>query len=186
MEVKRKIQFNPLFFQASLAAGGLALMPFNFLQFGIPHGSGLIVFSDIVWSQLTTLQVLLYGMLIAVMFVALIAHIVLTAIFVKQLVGWILERKSMSKLLEDPYKNVTIFPIIGSLSMSANVLWAPAGFFVPSISEGLQSLMLPSLIFFAGLWISAIILQFKVIKSWLSEGIDFKKYNFVWLLDCVC
>lgn len=183
MEVKRKIQFNPLFFQASLAAGGLALMPFNFLQFGIPHGSGLIVFSDIVWSQLTTLQVLLYGMLIAVMFVALIAHIVLTAIFVKQLVGWILERKSMSKLLEDPYKNVTIFPIIGSLSMSANVLWAPAGFFVPSISEGLQSLMLPSLIFFAGLWISAIILQFKVIKSWLSEGIDFKKYNFVWLLD---
>lgn len=158
-------------------------MPFNFLQFGVPHGSGLIVFSYILWSQLSALQGLLYGMLVAVMFVALIAHIILTTIFIKQLVGWVVERKSMEKLLEDPYKNVTIFPIIGSLSMSANVLWAPAGFFVPAISEGLQSLMLPSLIFFVALWTIAIGLQFKVVKTWVSETLDFKKYNFVWLLD---
>ncbi|TJX12814.1 hypothetical protein E9840_11925 [Tissierella creatinini] len=117
------------------------------------------------------------------MFVALIAHIVLTAIFLKQLGGWVIERNDMNELLKDPYKNVTIFPIIGSLSMSANVLWAPAGFFIPAISEGLQSLMLPSLIFFVGLWIAAIVLQFRVIKSWMSRVIDFKKYNFVWLLD---
>lgn len=183
MEEKRKVQFNPLFFQASLAAGGLALMPFNFLQFGVPHGSGLIVFSDIVWSQLSTLHVLLYGMLIAVMFISITAHVILTAIFVKQLVGWIIERKAMYELLKDPYKNVTIFPIIGSLSMSANVFWAPVGFFVPTISNRLQSLMLPSLIFFAILWIMAMSLQFKVIRSWISNTIDFKKYNFVWLLD---
>jgi hypothetical protein len=183
MEDKRKIQFNPLFFQASLAAGGVALMPFNFLQFGISHGSGLIVLSDIAWSQLTIPQVLLYGLLIAVMFIAITVHIILTAIFVKQLIGWIHEKKSMNELLEDPYKNATIFPIIGSLSMSVNVFWGPAGFFVPAISGGLQSLMLPSLIFFAGLWVTAIILQIKVIKSWMPAVIDFKKYNFVWLLD---
>lgn len=183
MEEKRKIAFNPLFFQASLAAGGLALMPFNFLQFGIPHGDGLIVLSDIVWSKQTTLQVLLYGALIAVLFIAFVAHIILTVIFVKQLIGWILEKKAMGELMSDPYRNATIFPIIGSLSMSANVFWGPAGFFVPSISQGLQSLMFPSLIFFSGLWIAAVILQFKVIKSWVSIVIDYKKYNFVWLLD---
>ncbi|MDW7660927.1 MAG: hypothetical protein SCL54_05780 [Bacillota bacterium] len=89
----------------------------------------------------------------------------------------------MKELMSDPYRNVTIFPIIGSLAMSANVLWAPTGFFVPVISDGLQALMIPSLVFFIGLWIVAFALQFKVLKSWISKSIDFKKYNFVWLLD---
>jgi hypothetical protein len=180
---KLKSKFNPLFFQASLAAGGVALMPFNFLQFGIPHGKGLIKISDIVWTQFSAIQSLFYGVLIAVMLIAVLVHFILTIIFFAMMIGWIREKTSMNELMSDPYRNVTIFPIIGSLAMSANVLWAPTGFFIPAISGGMQSLMMPSFVFFVGLWILAIILQFKVLKSWVSKSIDFKKYNFVWLLD---
>jgi len=180
---KLKSKFNPLFFQASLAAGGVALMPFNFLQFGIPHEKGLIKFSDIIWNQLSMIQSLFYGLLVSVMLISVIVHFVLTSVFIVMMVGWIRERVPVKKLMSDPYRNVTIFPIIGSLAMSANVLWAPTGFFLPVVSGGLQSLMMPSLVFFFGLWIVAFTLQFKVLKSWFSKGIDFKKYNFVWLLD---
>ena len=180
---KLKSKFNPLFFQASLAAGGVALMPFNFLQFGIPHEKGLIKFSDIIWNQLSMMQSFFYGVLIAVMLISVIIHFVLSSVFIVMMVGWIRERSSMIELMSDPYRNVTIFPIIGSLAMSANVLWAPTGFFIPVVSGGLQSLMMPSLVFFLGLWIVALVLQFKVLKSWFAKAIDFKKFNFVWLLD---
>ncbi len=67
--------------------------------------------------------------------------------------------------------------------MSANVLWAPIGFFVPQISSGLQSLMLPSLVFWGFLWIMMFVLEFNVAKTWLKQKIEINKFNFVWLLD---
>jgi hypothetical protein len=38
--MKLSIKFHPLLFQSSLAAGGVSLMAFNYLQFAIPHGEG--------------------------------------------------------------------------------------------------------------------------------------------------
>src|SRR4030042_1192025 len=146
-EVIRK-NFNPLFFQASLAAGGVSLMAFNYLQFAVPHGKGPITLSDISWTSLNGTETTLYAILVAVMLVAVIAHVLLTALFLRGLFSWLGNRKTVTDFLADPYKNVTIFPVIGSLAMSANVLWAPAGFFAPFISSGMQSLMLPSLVYF--------------------------------------
>ena len=176
-------KFNPLFFQASLAAGGVALMPFNYMQFSIPHGKGLIKYSDIVWTSLNGVHGMLYATLIAVMLVAVIIHIALTTVFIKALVGWLANKKATSEFMNDPYRNVTIFPIVGSLAMSANVLWASVGFFVPQISEGMQFLMMPSLIFFGVLWSILFALEFKVMKVWFTASADPDKFNFVWLLD---
>ena len=96
---KLKSKFNPLFFQASLAAGGVALMPFNFLQFGIPHEKGLIKFSDIIWNQLSMIQSLFYGLLVSVMLISVIVHFVLTSVFIVMMVGWIRERVPVKKLM---------------------------------------------------------------------------------------
>jgi len=181
--MKLNKNFHLLFFQASLAAGGVALMPFNYLQFAIPNGKGLVKFSDIIWTNLSGMQAALYSALIAIMLITIIAHIVLTMVFVKGLVGWLANKKAASELLNDPYKNVTIFPIIGSLAMSANVFWAPIGFFVPQVSSGLQSLMFPSLIYFAVLWSALFALELKVISVWFTKSIETTNFNFVWLLD---
>lgn len=80
-------------------------------------------------------------------------------------------------------KNVTIFAIIASLAMSINVFWAPVGFFVPQVSAGLQSLMMPSLVYFGVLWVILLALELKVIKVSFTEAADTNKFNFIWLLD---
>jgi len=177
------IKFNPLIFQASLAAGGVALMPFNYLQFAVPHGKGLIKLSDIAWNGLTGVQSALYFPLVAIMMIFTIIHFLLTFIFLKGLVSWFRNKKEVDSFISDPYKNVGIFAIIASLSMSANVFWAPVGFFVPQVSANLQALMLPSLIFFGILWVALLKLEFRVIKIWLTDSVDISKFNFIWLLD---
>jgi len=178
-----KDQFNPLFFQASLAAGGVALMPFNFLEFAIPHNEGLINFSDIIWTSLSSLQMVYYSLLIVIMFAAVLIHIALTLVFFRYLVSWIKNRQATEELINDPYRNVTIFPIVGSLAMSANVIWAPVGFFIPQVAAGLQSLMLPSLIYFGLLWVALYVLEFRLIRVLRKNTINIEKFNFIWLLD---
>lgn len=39
--------FSPLIFLASLGAGGIAVMPFAFLQYTFSHGPGLVKIADI-------------------------------------------------------------------------------------------------------------------------------------------
>jgi hypothetical protein len=181
--MKFNIKFNPLVFQAALAAGGVSLMPFNYLQFAIPHDKGLIKFSDISWSTLTSVQAVLYILLIATMLVFIVIHFSLTVIFLKSLISWLMNKGEYKNFISDPYKNVGIFAITSSLAMTANVFWAPVGFFIPQVSSNLQALMLPSLIFFSLLWIVLIGLEFKVIKSLLLNRVDTKKFNFTWMLD---
>lgn len=170
-------------FQATLAAGGVALMPFNFLQFAIPHGKGLITLSHITETSFTSLQSAVYYPLIAVMLVFVALHFGLTAVLLKTLSAWLSEKGKFKAFMDDPYSNVGIFAIISSLSMTANVFWGPLGFFFPTISSNLQSFMMPSLIFFGVLWISLLILEFRVMKVWFTKEIEITRYNFIWLLD---
>lgn len=177
------MKFNPLLFQASLAAGGVALMPFNYLQFAVPHSKGLIKWADISWNALTGVQSVLYIPLVAIMLIFIIIHFVLTIIFLKGLISWLKNREEYNVFMSDPLKNVGIFAPISSLAMTANVFWGPVGFFVPQVSANLQALMLTSLIFFALLWVALISLELKVLKTWISGSVDIKKFNFTWLLD---
>lgn len=177
------MKFTPLIFQASLAAGGVALMPFNYLQFAIPHGKGLIKLSDISWAGLTLGQSMLYRPLVVVMLLFTILNLVLTVFFLKSLIQWIGNKKEYESFINNPLINVGIFAPIASLSMTANVIWGPLSFFVPQLSSNLQALMLPSLLFFGFLWTAILGLEFKIIKIWFSQSIDVGKLNFIWLLD---
>lgn len=170
-------------FQATLAAGGVALMPFNFLQFAIPHGKGLIKLSHISDSAFSGLQTTVYFPLIAVMLIFVALHFGLTLALIKNLIVWISGKGNFKAFMDDPYSNVGIFAIISSLSMSANVFWAPLGFFFPSISDKLQAYMLPSLIFFGLLWTSLLLLELSVMKVWFTKELDMTRFNFIWLLD---
>jgi len=170
-------------FQATLAAGGVALMPFNFLQFAIPHGKGLITLSHITETTFADLQATLYYPLIAVMLVFVALHFGLTAVLLKTLASWLYEKGKFKSFMDDPYNNVGIFAVISSLSMTANVFWGPLGFFFPTISNNLRAFMLPSLIFFGLLWLAVLVLEFRVMKVWFTNEIELSRYNFIWLLD---
>lgn len=177
------MKFTPLKFQASLAAGGIALMAFNFLQFAIPHGNGLFKLSDIQWSNLTMKQMGAYLPLSGIMLVFTVISLILTVIFVKELIEWYFNKKDFNSFMSNPLTNIGIFAPISSLAMTANVIWAPLAFFIPQLSSNIQALMLPSLIFFGLLCLVFIRLEYKVLKIWLSQSVDVNKFNFTWLLD---
>ncbi|KKM12026.1 hypothetical protein SY88_05790 [Clostridiales bacterium PH28_bin88] len=177
------MKFTPLKFQASLAAGGVALMPFNYLQFAVPHGKGLIKLSDIPWAELTMSQTTLYLPLIGIMLAFTMINLLFTVVFLKSLMQWLANKEEYHSFISNPSTNIGIFAPIASLSMTANVIWGPLGFFIPQLSSNIQVLMLPSLIFFGFLWFMLLRLEFKVLKIWLSQPVDVSKLNFVWLLD---
>lgn len=177
------MKFTPLKFQASLAAGGVALMAFNFLQFAIPHDQGSIKLADFPWASLTTGQAVLYLPLLAIMFGFTMANLLLTAVFAKGLIQWLAAKEEYQQFLNNPSVHVGIFAPIASLSMTANVIWGPLAFFIPQLSGNIQALMVPAFIFFGFLWLALLKLEFKVLKIWLTQPIDVSKLNFVWLLD---
>lgn len=174
------LKFAPIKFQAALAAGGVALMAFNYLQFAIPHGEGLVKITDIGWSQLSLSQSPIY-LLTLIMLAFSAANLILTVIFLKGLAEWLGTKNQFTNFMDNPLTNITIFVPIATLAMTANVIWGPLAFYIPGLST--QSMMLPSLIIFAILWISLFTLEFKVAKTWFLKPIEINKLNFVWLLD---
>ncbi len=178
------MKFTPFKFQLPLAAGGITLMAFNYLQFEVPHGKGLIKLSDIPWDQLTTGQTALYLPMILIMAVFTIINFVFTLVFLKSLVQWRFNKIEYRNFINSlPTSTVGIFVPIASLSMTANVILAPLGFFFPEVSSNIQALMLPGLVFYLLLWLMLFAYEFKFLKIWLTKPFDSAKLNFVWLID---
>ena len=178
------VNFTPFVFQAPLAAGGLALMAFNYLQFAVPHGNGLIKLSDIPWDRLTTEQTALYLPLIGIMLAFSLINIISIAVFVRSLIRWLSNKTEYAKFMSaPPTTNIGILVPIASLSMSANVVLAPLAFFVPVLASNIQALMLPALIFYGFLLVALLRLELKLFKIWFAQPMDTSKLNFVWLID---
>jgi len=178
------MKFTPLKFQIPLAAGGVALMALNYLQFAVPHGKGLITLSDMPWAGLTNAQAGLYLPLILIMLAFSVISLGSTAFYLKQLIEWLANKTEYQDFINGPpTKSIAVFVPVASLSMTANVILAPLGFFVPQLSSNLQALMLPALIFFGLLWLAAFRLEFAVLRTWLSRPLEVPQLNFIWLLD---
>ena len=178
------MNFTPLKFQIPLAAGGVALMAFNYLQFAVPHGKGLITLSDIPWAGLTSGQTGLYLPLILIMLAFSVINLGTTAFYLKQLIEWLTNKTEYRDFINGPpMKSIGVFVPVASLSMTANVILAPLAFFIPQLSSHLQALMLPGLLFFGLLWFLVFRLEFTVLKTWLSHPLEVPQLNFIWLLD---
>jgi len=178
------MKFTPFKFQVPLAAGGISLMAFNYLQFAVPHGEGLIKLSDMPWAGFSTVQNLMYLFLTGIMLIFTAISLISTVVLLKSLLVWLFNREEYNAFMNGPpTMSIGIFVPIASMSMIANVVLAPLAFFIPEISSNLQSLMLPGFIFFGCLWFILFMLEFKFLKNWLTQPLDGAKLNFVWLLD---
>ena len=179
------MKFTPFKFQVPLAAGGISLMAFNYLQFAMPHVKGLIKFSDIPWDKLTTGQTVLYAPLIGIMFVFTLIAFISTLILLKSIVQWRFKEKNEydNFMSGPPTMAIGIFVPVASMSMLANVFLAPVGFFLSIVSSNVQQMMFPALIYFGVLWVVLFMLEFKFLKNWLTKPLDSTKLNFIWLID---
>lgn len=180
----RKRNFSPFNFQAPLAAGGVTLMAYNWLQFAVPHGDGSLTFADIGWAGLTTVQTGLYGVPVGIMLVLTLVNLLLTAVFSYDLIQWLTSGRGYQEFMSGPTTRVTgIFVPIASLAMTMAVVFATTPFFIPAANANLQALMMPGLVAFSALWMTMFVLESRLLKTWFGQSADTSGLNFVWLLD---
>jgi tellurite resistance protein TehA-like permease len=177
-----KKRFSPLSFLAAVGAGGISVIPFAFLNYTLEHPKGLIKISDISSSNYDLLNKLLFFSLESVMILFSIIHFVFLFYLIYELVLFI-KSDEFDSFMNNPLKNFAILTPFIALVMSMNVIIGPVRFFIPLISDNLQSFMLPALIFWLGIFLSFFVFEMKVIKSNFASPIDLKKIGFGWLID---
>lgn len=175
-----KKDFNPLIFLAPLGAGWLAVMPFAFMNYTVAHPKWLIALEHIL-PLLQTSMWWLYYFFMAIMVVFGVLHFALMIKFFVSFVAWN-KTPEAKEYSEDPLRNVGItVPILG-LAMTMNVFIGVIRFFVPVISENLQSFMLPALIAWWVLWIITMFMTIRITRNAFIKNFDFEKITFSWLL----
>ena len=182
--MKLNIKFHPLLFQASLAAGGVALMPFNYLQYGIDHGKGLITWAKIPWDTMTGAQYALYLPLIALMLAFTVLHFGLTGYFLWRLAKWVATRsvwRLHQRAPEEPerghIRHRGVARHDGERLLGTARLLRSLGLGEPA---GLDAAFLRV---FGILWVTLLFLEVKALRTWFGKGVDRTQFNFIWLLD---
>ncbi|OKY76298.1 MAG: hypothetical protein BM485_03350 [Desulfobulbaceae bacterium DB1] len=177
------MKFTPLKFQGTLAAAGVALMPYIFLKNTIFKSEGEISLSKLSLLSGSPLEYATAFFLTAVMGLFILIHLTLTAIFLKELFIWLLQPNDFKELTENPLTNSAIFSPLISLPLTMVVLFGPVSFFLPQLTENMQHFMLPAFLVFSFLWAIAISLEIKAVKVFFTKPVELEKLNFGWLLD---
>lgn len=177
------MKFTPLKFQGSLAAAGMALMPYNYMKSTFYEGYSTYNLYTLSKLSLNTGDFIAATLLIILLFSFIVIHLLLTVSFAKELVIWLTKTNELRTLMKNPLSNTTVFSPLISLPMTMIVLIGPASFFIPQITANVQSIMLPALMIFVVLWVSLLSLEFIVVKNLFIMEFEYKKLNFAWLLD---
>ncbi len=175
-------KFTPLYFLASLGAGGIAIAPFAFFNYSVPHSAGLITQSQMPYAGASLWQLLLYrgAEISMILFTAI--HIVLTVLFLIQLINWIKNKRAFREFIQDPLKNSAILAPFISITMTMNVFIGPVRYFIPQIADNLQAFMLPALIGWAVIWLALLWTEIKLLTISFTNQFDVSKIHFGWLL----
>lgn len=177
-----KRPFNPLIFLAALGAGGIAVMPFAFLQYTFQTKKGLITLQQIDHGALSGGQQTLFYTLEGVMLLFALIHFALIGYLGVKLYDWMKDQNQFQKLLNDPLKNSAILAPLIAISMSFNVFIGVVRFFIPVIHTNFQNLMIPALIAWAILWAVILKTVIKLLKISFTKSFDVGVINFGWLL----
>jgi hypothetical protein len=177
------MKFTPLKFQGTLAAAGVALMPYIFLKVNIFKSDGQISLSDLSLLTNPSPEYAAAWLLIAVMGGFIVIHLSLTVFFLRELIKWLATPISFQEILHNPLTNASLFSPLISLPMTMIVFFGPVSFFVPQITENMQPLMAPAFVVFCLLWLPLLILEMKAVRVFLTNQVDYRNLNFGWLLD---
>ena len=177
------MKFTPLKFQGTLAAAGVALMPYVFLKINILKSEEEITLSQLSLLSGNPLEHATALLLTAVMGIFIVIHFSLTAIFLKELSIWLIKTNGFKETIASPLSNQAIFSPLISLPMTMVVFFGPVSFFVPQLTANMQSLILPAFVLFSLLWAILLSLEIKAAKIILTSPLEYEKLNFGWLLD---
>jgi hypothetical protein len=173
-------QFTPLYFLASLGAGGMAVAFFAFVQYTLPHGAGLITATQ-MRELAEGVQYWVYiGAEVGMVFFALL-HLLLTVVLVRAFVQW-LRTSDWRAVWNSPITNGAFAAPIISLTMTMNVFIAPVRYFFDGFAQNLQAVMLPGFLFWLVLFFVVMVVELVLLKKAFVDGFDIEKIHFGWLL----
>ncbi|AKH32823.1 hypothetical protein XF24_00490 [candidate division SR1 bacterium Aalborg_AAW-1] len=176
----KKLSFSPLVFLMALGAGGIAVIPFALMNYSVDHPKGLIALKHIL-PLLDSSMGWFYYILMAIMIVFGVTHIVLMIQFFIQYIRWI-KTPQAQEYKNDPLRNAGLTAPILATAMTFNLFIGVIRFFIPVLSENLQSLMLPALIAWGILWIITMKYTLVLVKKAFSTSFDMEKITFSRLL----
>lgn len=178
------MKFTPLKFQGTLAAAGVALMPYIFLRVNIFKNDGQIALADLsTLPSPTTWEYGIAWLLIVVMASFIAIHLSLTALFLTEHIKWLSRPSAFQETLNNPLTSAAVFSPLISLPMTMIILFGPVSFFVPQITAHMQALMAPAFVMFCLLWLPLVVLEIKAIHVFFTSPVDYTSLNFGWLLD---
>lgn len=172
-------EFNPLSFLASVGAGGIAVIPFAYLQNVVHQGKGLVTLQGLTESGAVSPTALLLLSLVMIIFGSI--HIGLSINLFAKWFGFV-KSEGYKKLKNDPLKNGALMVPVISAAMTMNVFIADIRFFIPGISSNFQSMMLPAMLGWSALWLSMMYMEISLLKVKFTKDFDAGKISFGWLL----
>ncbi len=172
-------QYSPMFFLASLGAGGLAVSFFMYLMFMIPHPDTPIVTFNHIWPYYQQgelwQQALISTALLGIVFFAVI-HLRLLAWNIKEYRAFKLTEAF--KTLRSSNAEITLMAIPLTLAMTINVLFVIGAVFVPDLWSIKEYLFPFSLLGFLVIGIYALrILGEYFTRLFITADFDFTKNN---------
>jgi tellurite resistance protein TehA-like permease len=173
-------QFTPLYFLASLGAGGMTVAFFAFVQYTLPHGAGLVTATE-MRELAVGVQYWVYAGAEVGMVVFAVLHVFLTVLLAVVFVRW-LRVGEWRAMWNSPLTNGAFAAPIISLTMTMNVFIAPVRYFFDGFAANLQSVMLPGFLFWLLLFFVVMAVELVLLKKAFVDGFDIEKIHFGWLL----
>ncbi len=175
-------KFNPLTFLASLGAGGIAIAPFVYFQYIMPHGKGLTTYSEMMGNATSSFGEMGVMLMSSVMVIFALIHFALTAKLVGDLIKWH-KTDDYKSYVKDPQRNTSIMASFTSFAMTFNVLIGAVRFFVPAMQNNFQALMLPALIVWSILWLWLMSTEIRILKTAFEKDFNITEISFGWLMQ---
>jgi hypothetical protein len=173
-----KEKYTPMYHLGALGAGGLAISFFLYLNFLLPHESGIISF-DQLWPIVTgapTLKAFTVGLCLLVVFSLALLHIVLMAWNTREFA--LFKKTEAYTHLRNSSAEISLMVVPLTMAMTVNVLFVMSSLLIPGMWEVIEYLFPAAMVAFLAIGVYALrILGDYFVRMLLHKGYSFEQNN---------
>ncbi|HNA81380.1 MAG TPA: hypothetical protein PLQ64_02850 [Thiobacillaceae bacterium] len=171
-------KYSPMYHLAALGSGGLAISFFLYLNFLLPHESGIISF-DQLWPVLSgplTLKSFSVGLCLAVVMVLLATHFALMAWNTREFS--LFKKTEAYAQLRNSSAEISLMVVPLTMAMTVNACFVSGSLLIPGLWEYIEYLFPVAMLAFVAIGVYAIrILGDYFTRMFLHKGYDFEQNN---------
>jgi hypothetical protein len=171
-------KYSPMYHLGALGSGGLAISFFLYLNFLLPHESGIISF-DQLWPVLTgepSLKAFWIGLCLLVVFALSAMHIALMIWNTREFS--LFKKTEAYHKLRDSSAEISLMVVPLTMAMTVNVLFVNSSLLIPGLWEVIEYMFPLAMTAFVAIGIYALrILGDYFVRMFLHKGYSFEQNN---------